>query len=339
MSILDGASFWRNTLVPQLGNGQAAAKRVPFAFTSTLRLLKSGNLKAVNPSGQKQQAATDQRRVLAQIERDGRGASMLNFVGVSDIGTVLESVTRSVLGSDMSVINMAVNPQTITWSQDKRVSKRDTMQGSVFFHFTNAASQNNDILRLSFTGKTGNINVNTANNVSNAFVNQQGGQVSTATNGILNLPINTATSPIAAAITGQPALASNPGQIAQSIAYEQAETMKSANGLKLRTWHELYNLTREPVLLTPDNTGIKDLPNGIKNEFYISYRTALFPTQVVFIGFFDKVLDFTESAQDPFNRDFSFSFTVTNSSPSLDDISKKISSNLALVDSVKAAIK
>jgi hypothetical protein len=327
MTILDGASFWRNSLVPQLGNGQAAAKRIPFAFTSTLRLLRSGNLDVFDSSGARQKANTDQRRQLYEIEAAGRGPAMLNFFGISDIGTVIESVARSVIGHDMPVINMAVNPQSITWSQDKRIVKRDTMNGSTFFHFTDDASQNNDILKLSFSGKTGNINVNAASSIPNSLLTNQGGplvRITTDKGG--PLLVNSPT-------TGPEDLV---GAI-KAIAYDQINNMKSANGLKLRIWHELYNLSREAVILNPANTGIKTVPTGLKNEFFISYRTALFPTAIVFSGFFDKVLDFTESAQDPFNRDFGFSFTVTGASPSLDSIAEKISSTLALISPTAAS--
>lgn len=337
MNILDGASFWRNSLIPQVGNGQAAAKRIPFTFTSTQRLLRSGNLDVFNSAGAKQQAELDRKRQLTEIEAAGRGDAMLNFAGVSDIGTIIRSAIRSTVGTDMSVINMAVNPQSISWSQDKRIVKRDTMNGSTFFHFTNDASQNNDILKLSFTGKTGNINVNTANNVPSAFLNSQGGPIETA-NTRTAIPSNPITNPIVAAATSTGFTDANGAvNASRAMAYEQVENMKSANGLKLRIWHELYNLTREPVLLDSKNTQRNDIPNGLKNEFFISYRTALFPTQIVFVGFFDRVLEFTESANDPFNRDYSFSFTVTDSSPGLDEIAQKISSTLAIINPTSAA--
>jgi len=339
MNILDGASFWRNSLVPQIGNGQASAKRIPFTFTSTYRLLRSGNLDVFDKNGAKQQAELSRKRQLYEIEAAGRGDAMLNFFGVSDIRTIIESAVRSVVGTDMPVINMAVNPQSITWSQEKRIVKRDTMNGSTFFHFSDDAGRNNDILKLSFTGKTGNINVNTANNIPNAFLNSQGGPADVAA-ARTAIPSNPITSPVVAAATSQ-GFTDGAGALAatRAIGYEQVETMKSANGLKLRIWHELYALSREPMLLTPENTGVKDVPSMLKNEFFISYRTALFPTQIVFTGFFDKVLDFTESAMDPFNRDFSFSFTVTGSSPGLDEIAQKISSTLAIISPTSAAGK
>jgi hypothetical protein len=79
---------------------------------------------------------------------------------------------------------------------------------------------------------------------------------------------------------------------------------------KLIAWQNLYQLTREPTIL----------PDGTVNKIYITYTSLLFPHSFEFIGFFNEVLNFTESGESPFARDYSFEFTVTETSPDLDDL-------------------
>jgi hypothetical protein len=107
------------------------------------------------------------------------------------------------------------------------------------------------------------------------------------------------------------------------------DALKTGANLKLRTWHELYSLSREPVLLSEANTGIQGIPRGIRNDFFITYRTILMPIQITLIGFFENVLDFEESADEPFNRRYSFSFKVLDTSPKLDDLVERLSKNLS----------
>ena len=81
------------------------------------------------------------------------------------------------------------------------------------------------------------------------------------------------------------------------------------------------------MLLTKENTGL-NLATNLKNEFYITYRTVLMPIQITLVGFFSQVMEFTESAQDPFNRDYSFAFTVVYTSPSLDELVDRVGTSL-----------
>lgn len=275
MAFLDGPAFFRNTVLPTFG-GTGAVKRVPFTFTSTARLLRSGKLKAVGNKYAQLVADEERKSQLGAIELETRGVSAASQLGLSGVVSQFQNVAQLSVGLNMPVIQMAVNPQTIKWTQNKRVSRRDTMEGSVFFHFTNARDQNNDILTLSFTGKTGNINTQA------------------------NL----------------------------------ADVYNTGANLKLRIWHELYNLSREPLLLNKQNTGL-DVPLGLKNEFFITYRTQLMPVQITLIGFFSKVLEFTELAADPHNRDYGFDFTVTNTSPSLDDLAGLMNSGLSTAGSLQ----
>lgn len=264
MSILTAQEFFSNSVYQ--ASGGATVRRVPFTFTSTARLLKAGKLDAIGNKFSSLIADENRLGQLAAIEAETRGIEATQQLGVSPIENQDNKTDR--VGTSSSIIQMAINPQSIAWRQNKRISKRDTMEGSVYFHFTNSQNQNNDILTLSFQGKTGNINTQ---------------------------------NPTDATVTG-------------------------ANQ-KLRIWHELYNLTREPILLDKNNTG-KNIPFGIKNEFFITYRTALIPVQITLVGFFSKVLEFTETANDPFNRDYSFDFTVVHTSPSLDDLVTQVNTRL-----------
>jgi hypothetical protein len=59
----------------------------------------------------------------------------------------------------LSSIEMAVNPNSVRVEQGKRITKKDTLEGSTYFHFGNEAGENNDIATMSFTGSTGNIDL------------------------------------------------------------------------------------------------------------------------------------------------------------------------------------
>ena len=56
-------------------------------------------------------------------------------------------------------VRMKMNPETVTFTQNKRITRRDTQSGAVFYHWTNAKGRNNDVINISFTGATGNINI------------------------------------------------------------------------------------------------------------------------------------------------------------------------------------
>lgn len=79
---------------------------------------------------------------------------------------------------------------------------------------------------------------------------------------------------------------------------------------KLKVWHNLYQLTREPILLGDNSV----------NVFSIIYNSKLIPVPIEFRGFYGAVLDFSETAEKPNSREYSFEFTVTNTEPDLDDL-------------------
>ena len=162
----------------------------------------------------------------------------------------------------MPTISMAVNPKSVKWSQPKRWVKKDTREGSVFFHFTNAKGQNQDVLTLSFSGNTGNIDL-------------------------------------------QGSLANSPGADTGAL-------------YKLLVWHNLYLMSREPMLLG----------DGTENLVTMVYSSPLFPVEVAFDGFFSKVVEFEETAEKPNSRNYSFEFTVTRAEPDLDEALQALTSIL-----------
>lgn len=210
--------------------------RTPFMFTSLQRLLHAreddymlySSISSVAPRIARVKRGIEQNETLRNnLEKDGLGLKP----GTS------------------AVISMMVNPNSIKWTQSKRIVKKDTLGGSVYFHFSDKNGRNNDILTLNFSGTTGYIR----------------------------------------------------------------EEENDAGSKKLQIWHDLYSLSMEPMYL----------PGNIKNEFYISYSTILMPSMLL-TGFFSQPLQFSESADKPFMRDYSFGFTVTDSEPSLDGILEQI---------------
>jgi len=83
---------------------------------------------------------------------------------------------------------------------------------------------------------------------------------------------------------------------------------------KYLCFHNLYALTREPMLLD----------DGTQNVFTIGYQSGVFP-EMIFDGFFSKVLEFEENGEKPNSRDYYFEFIVRNTYPLLDQVLGQIS--------------
>lgn len=157
------------TLIPDIGNalGQtifgeggkpyADPNRIPMSFTSLKRLREGG----LDPTARLGGIAEE----LVDEVSGGTGGF------ISSVGT-LSTPRRGML----PIIEMAVNPDSISFRQPKRITKRDTQEGSIFHHFTNSKGENNDILTLDFSGNTGNIDrrgdINTG---SDSLFNTQNG--------------------------------------------------------------------------------------------------------------------------------------------------------------------
>ena len=104
------------------GDGQ----RVPFEFSSTLR---DASVNLVGP--------------LAPEVIDARQESFNSFAP----------------GTKKEPIRTLVNPNTVSFDQPKRFTRKDFRNGTAFFHFTDDRGQNNDILQLELKGSTGNIDL------------------------------------------------------------------------------------------------------------------------------------------------------------------------------------
>jgi len=187
----------------------------------------------------------------------------------------------------MPSIAMAVNPNSVKFVQPKRFSKKDTRDGSVFFHFTNNKGQNNDLLTLQFAGNTGNLDLRGSLGDPNQEPSQSQQEVTNAASG-------------------------------------QGAGSDTGALYKLLVWHNLYLLTREPMVLG----------DGTENLFSIMYSSPLFPSQITFQGFFTRVLEFEESAEKPNSRNYTFEFQVTATTPDLDEVLRGLTEILGAPPSV-----
>lgn len=163
-------------------------------------------------------------------------------------------------------IMMQINPQQVQFQQAKRIQKQDTIGGVTYFHFSNQNGQNNDILMLSLSGTTGNID-------PRAIQRQVG-----------SIPIGSGV----------------------DLTFDKTGALD-----KLMAWASFYQLTLEPIL---------DLETGRPNLVTLTYASVLFPKPVTFLGFFTNVLQFSETAQEPFQRQWNVQFTVQRTDPPLDEI-------------------
>jgi hypothetical protein len=261
--ILSGSAEQEKASKKPAANYEYAPVRTPFVFTSTLRMLKAGGESASKDMAKKTRLDRLQSE-LGKLQSEGAQSNQETRGSIVIQEGPASPIPSSTLGSGvpmttMPYIRMAVNPNTISWSQNKRITSRDTLGGKVYFHFAGKNGSNNDILIMSFSGNTGNIK-------------EDQGEKDSGTS-----------------------------------------TTKAA--LKRQIWHELYNLTREPIFLSEYG--------NIRNDFIITYSTLLIPS-ITLIGFFNSVLNFSENAQNPFSRDYSFAFTVTETTPSLDDLARTV---------------
>jgi hypothetical protein len=79
--------------------------------------------------------------------------------------------------------------------------------------------------------------------------------------------------------------------------------------IRLATWHSLYALTREPMLIK-DSKG-----KSIVNHISITLATPALPAPITFKGHFKEVLKFQETADKPRSRNYSMAFTVIEIKP------------------------
>lgn len=201
----------------------------------------------------------------------------------------------------MPSLKMLMNPQTVTFRQNKRISRRDTRSGATFFHWTDQSGRNNDILELDFAGQTGNISLRRGGFPADNWV---AGKIDQATDW-LNEKLDQASDSLDAALGVEP----------QGVA-----TDMSGAGKLAQFWN-LYQLTTEPVM---------DPYDGRPSYSYIQYISPLFGnTGVTFVGHFSRVLEITDDSNEPFNKNYSFGFTAIGSQPSMSVMYTVISENLS----------
>lgn len=205
-------------------------------------------------------------------------------------------------------VSMLVNPSTVSFRQSKRVTRKDTQGGALFFHWSNRQGRDNDVLEMSFSGSTGNINIRTGTVQQGAY-----GMFGEDTQG--RGPLDWLNHQASAAVM------SNDDAPASVKLRGNDYTVSGA--AKLANFWNLYSLTREPVV---------DPKTGAPIYYYITYSSPLFGnTFVTFIGHFNGVMEFTDDAQSPYKKNYSFSFTALASSPSMDYIYTTLTQNLRTV--------
>ena len=185
-------------------------------------------------------------------------------------------------------LTMLINPTQVQLRMPKRTQKQDTIGGSVFFHFANERGFNNDILQLTMSGTTGNID-------PRALSKREGrGRLSTLdTLGLESL------------------------RTLETDRDRKFDTTGARD--KLLAWANLYQLSIEPIL---------DLEGGVINLVDLSYISALFPKMITLFGFFNAAMEFGELANEPFQRQWSLSMTIVKTEPPLDEIVKHITEHI-----------
>jgi len=201
-------------------------------------------------------------------------------------------------------VSMRVNPNTVAFTQSKRITRKDTQSGAVFYHWANRSGRNNDVLDVSFSGQTGNINIRTATVMNGVYghfrsqIQDRGpiewlNRLSDGTTQIENEDLRVMLQGSDYAVSG---------------------------AAKLASFWNLYSLTREPVV---------DPKTGQPVYYYISYASPLLGNSyITLIGHFNKVLDFSEVANNPYNINYSFGFTALASKPSMDYLYPTVVNNM-----------
>ncbi len=192
-------------------------------------------------------------------------------------------------------ISMLMNPTSVSFKQNKRITRKDTQGGATFFHWTNQNGSNNDILQMEFSGMSGNINLNRGAYTKGGFLSTATGYVNKASDW-MNQKLSDGSAAVESGLSLQP-----------------KGTVKNQAGVsKLASFWSLYSITREPVLDPEFKSPVYT---------YICYSSPLFGnTSITFVGHFDRVMDIQDVAEEPFNKRWSFGFTATGSNPTLDKI-------------------
>jgi hypothetical protein len=202
-------------------------------------------------------------------------------------------------------LSMLMNPTNVSFSQGKRITRKDTQEGASFLHWTNHLGRNNDILKMNFQGMTGNINIRTGGQFKTGFLDKASGAANQFSDWL------------------DSKFSENSGAKESGLlAVQPADlTKNSAGAVRVAAFWNLYSLTREPVV---------DPTSGTPIYSFISYASPLFGNSfVTFIGHFDQVLEFADVADEPFNKRWSFGFTAIDSQPKQDDLFAAVLNNLS----------
>ena len=212
---------------------------------------------------------------------------ILNPYGDTDYRVPFVFTSDLRIRDNLPPVRMKMNPESVTFSQAKRITRRDTQAGAVYFHWTNAKGRNNDVINVSFSGSTGNISLRT---------------------GAQNLTI-----------LGQ-SIRNLHDRINRLVGGEGLDIATLGGAAKIVNFWNLYSLTADPVL---------DPDTGFNNRFYFMYSSPLLGNAMItFIEHFDRVLEFSDDSNNPFSKNYSFSFVATETIPSMDDIFKYISASI-----------
>jgi hypothetical protein len=198
-------------------------------------------------------------------------------------------------------VSMKINPENVSFRQNKRITRQDTQGGAVFFHWTNMFGRNNDILELDFSGQTGNINMKTG-------MRRKGG-----------LALSKGAQRLAYFLEGKiDELSRDKDPVGLQAVGDHIDMGGAA---KILNFWNLYSLTREPMV---------DPRTGAPIYYYINYNSTLLGnTYITFIGHFNRVLEFSDSADSPFSKNYSFGFTAISSIPSMDYIYTAVLQNIS----------
>lgn len=199
-------------------------------------------------------------------------------------------------------ISLSMNPSAVSFRRPKRITERKTQGGSTFFHWTDSSGRNNDIMTMDFRGQTGNINLRRAARLKfNTFGPREQG-----TNW-LNDKINDFED-----------WATKTDSLVSPQPLGSDRDMSGAT--KLVKFWDLYKLTTEPNV---------DPTSGMPIFSIIYYSSPLFGNMYVkFQGHFNSALEFEDTADSPFNKMWSFGFTVTHSYPRMDAIYEAVTFNI-----------
>ena len=109
-------------------------------------------------------------------------------------------------------------------------------------------------------------------------------------------------------------------QVTQSVQASATDAVDQVGALnKLKAWTSFYQMTLEPAL---------DMEWNVPNVVTLTYQSVLFPKPITLSGFFLNVLQFSEIASDPFQRQWDVQFVVQSTEPKMDTVLRHLTNYL-----------